>query len=202
MSRDTALPDDIEALKSLIIAQQALLLDQDLLIGKLRMQLLRLKRMQFGRSSEQLDTQIAQLELTLEELEASDTQVATTTAVTLPDAARPERAKPARRPLPSHLPRETVTHATACACPGCGGSLRYIGEDVAEVLERVPARFKVIRHVRPKFSCTGCQRIVQTDAPQPPHCPWHGRCGVARPCAGEQVRRSPAAVPAGRDLCP
>ncbi len=168
MSRDAALPDDIDALKSLIIAQRALLLDRDLLIGKLRMELMRLKRMQFGRSSEQLDTQIAQLELTLEELEASDTQLATTTAVTLPDAARAERAKPVRRALPAHLPRETVTHAAACACPGCGGDLRYIGEDVAEVLERIPARFKVIRHVRPKFSCAGCQRIVQADAPSRP----------------------------------
>lgn len=168
MSRDTALPDDIQGLKSLVIAQRALLLDRDLLIGKLRMQLARLKRMQFGRSSEQLDTQIAQLELQLEELEVSDTQLATGTAVTLPDAARAERTRPARRPLPTHLPRETVTHAAACACPDCGGQLRYIGEDVAEVLELIPARFKVIRHVRPKFSCTGCQSLVQADAPARP----------------------------------
>ena len=175
MSRDAALPDDVESLKSLIIAQreviataQAGLLERDLLIGKLRMQLARLKRLQFGRSSEQLDTQIAQLELTLEELEVSDTQLATATAASVPDVAPAERAKPARRALPPHLPRETVTHATACACPDCGGSLRHIGEDVAEVLELVPARFKVIRHVRPKFSCARCQRIVQAEAPSRP----------------------------------
>lgn len=169
MSRDAALPDDIEALKSLIIAQRAQILDRDLLIGKLRMQLAQLKRLQFGRSSEQLDTQIAQLELTLEELEASDTQLATATAAALPDVApAPERARPARRALPPHLPRETVTHAAACACPGCGGSLRYIGEDVSEVLERIPAQFKVIRHVRPKFSCTACHSLVQADAPRRP----------------------------------
>jgi transposase len=166
MSRDAALPDDVESLKSLIIAQRAVILDRDLLIGKLRMQLALLKRMQFGRSSEQLDTQIAQLELTLEELEVSDTQI--TLAAKLPDAARPEPGKPARRPLPPQLPRETVTHAAACACPGCGGSLRHIGEDVAEVLELIPARFKVIRHVRPKFSCTGCQSLVQAEAPSRP----------------------------------
>ncbi|MEO6080909.1 MAG: IS66 family transposase, partial [Steroidobacteraceae bacterium] len=166
MSRNACLPDDIEALKSLVIAQRAVILERDLLIDKLRVQLLRLKRLQFGRSSEQLDTQIAQLELTLEELEASDTQIQTALPVTA--AARPQRKKPARRPLPPHLPRETVTHAAACACPGCGGNLRYIGEDVAEVLERVPARFKVVRHVRPKFSCTGCQSIVQAAAPSRP----------------------------------
>lgn len=166
MSRDAALPDDVESLKSLVIAQRALILDRDLLIGKLRMQLAQLKRMQFGRSSEQLDTQIAQLELTLEELEVSDTQM--TMAANLPDAGRPERARPARRPLPPHLPREPLTHAAACACPGCGGELRPIGEDVAEVLELVPARFKVIRHVRPKFSCTVCQSLVQAQAPSRP----------------------------------
>lgn len=166
MSRDAALPDDVESLKSLVIAQRALILDRDLLIGKLRMQLAQLKRMQFGRSSEQLDAQIAQLELTLEELEVSDTQI--TLAANLPDAARPERARPARRPLPPHLPRETLTHAVACACPGCGGELRPIGEDVAEMLELVPARFKVIRHVRPKFSCTACQSLVQAQAPSRP----------------------------------
>lgn len=169
MSRDAELPDDVESLKSLIIAQRALLLDRDLLIGKLRMQLARLKRMQFGRSSEQLDTQIAQLELTLEELEVSDTQLAPLTAATVSDTApRAGQTRPARRALPPHLPRETVTHAAACACPGCGGELRHVGEDVAEVLELIPARFKVIRHVRPKFSCTGCQRIVQAQAPSRP----------------------------------
>jgi transposase len=169
MSPDAALPDDVESLKSLIIAQRAVILDRDLLIDKLRMQLARLKRMQFGRSSEQLDTRIAQLELTLEELEVSDTQLTTATAITLPATApRAERSKPVRRPLPPHLPRETLTHAAACACPDCGGALRGIGEDVTEVLEYVPARFKVIRHVRPKFACGACQRIVQADAPGRP----------------------------------
>ena len=171
MSRDAPLPDDLESLKRLVIAQRALLataqaslLERDLLIGKLRLELGRLKRLRFGRSSEQLDAQIAQLELTLEELEASEIAVpaATTTPPTKP------RVPPVRRPLPASLPREIVTHAAACRCPSCGGELRPAGEDVAEVLEYVPARFKVIRHVRPKFACARCSSLVQAAAPSRP----------------------------------
>lgn len=158
------LPDDVESLKRLVIEQQAQLLSRDVLIEKLKIELARLKRLQFGRSSEQLSTQIAQLELRLEELEASES------ALPLPPKPATEgtAAKPARRPLPAHLPRETVTHASPCACPECGGTLTLIGEDVAEIIEHIPARLKVIRHVRPKFSCVRCQRLIQAPAPTRP----------------------------------
>jgi transposase len=172
VSRDSTLPTDIESLQSLVITQraiiattQATLLERDLLIGKMRMELARLKRMQFGRSSERLDQEIAQLELTLEELEASATLTEPAASAASPP---PERAKPARRPLPANLPRETITHTPACSCPSCGGELRPAGEDVAEVLEYVPERFKVIRHVRPKFSCAACSTLVQSPAPSRP----------------------------------
>ena len=54
------------------------------------------------------------------------------------------------------------------ACPDCGGRLRELGEDVAEMLEYVRASFKVLRHVRPKLSCDDCDRIVQAPAPSRP----------------------------------
>ncbi len=54
------------------------------------------------------------------------------------------------------------------ACPACGGALRPFGEDVWEVLEYVPASFQVLRQVRPKFSCAGCERSVQAPAPSRP----------------------------------
>lgn len=157
------LPDDIATLKQIVIEQRARLLSNTLEIEQLRMQLTRLRRMQFGRSSEQLDAQIAQLELSLEELE-----VRAATAAPAVVAAIPARAKPIRRALPGSLPRETLTHAAACRCPECGGELRPVGEDVAEMLEYVPSQFKVIRHVRPKFSCAECETIVQADAPSRP----------------------------------
>jgi transposase len=73
-----------------------------------------------------------------------------------------------RKPLPAHLPREDQVHAPACACPSCGGELDRLGEDISEVLEYVPSRFKVIRHVRPKLRCGQCQTIVQQPAPSRP----------------------------------
>ena len=162
-----SLPADIESLQRLVIEQQAALLSRDLEIEKLKIQLARLKRMQFGRSSEQLDESIAQLELSLEELEVSESEIAPPSLTGLPDRT-PEIRKPGRRPLPECLPRETVTHQTPQRCPACDGTLRALGADVAEILEYVPSRFKVIRHVRPKFSCASCQQIVQAPAPQRP----------------------------------
>ncbi|MCP1121845.1 IS66 family transposase zinc-finger binding domain-containing protein, partial [Robbsia andropogonis] len=53
-------------------------------------------------------------------------------------------------------------------CPDCGGALKPIGEDVAEQLEYVPGSWRVIRHVRPKFSCACCQTLVQASAPSRP----------------------------------
>jgi hypothetical protein len=134
------LPDDVESLKQLILEQRALLLTRQVEIDKLKVQLARLRRLHFGRSCEQLDQSIAQLELSLEELEASEALLAHTHRAQ-PSAA-PSTA-PVRRPLPAHLPREEIVHTPSCICPGCGGELRRLGEDVSEVLERVPAQFKV-----------------------------------------------------------
>jgi transposase len=77
--------------------------------------------------------------------------------------------KPVRRPLPAHLPREErKILPKQVACPDCGGKLKPLGEDVSEILEYVPEHFKVIRQVRPKLACVGCDRIVQAEAPSRP----------------------------------
>ena len=77
-------------------------------------------------------------------------------------------AKPARRSLPEHLPRERIVYPAPSACPCCGGTLHKIGEDVTETLELVPRRWKVIQHVREKFSCRSCESITQPPAPSHP----------------------------------
>ena len=136
METPLELPNDVVLLKQIIEEQRVRLVTHSVVIEQLRLELAKLKRLKFGRSSERLDARIAQLELTLEELEASAAPVVS--AVT---AILPERIKPVRRTLPASLPRETVTHVAACQCPACGGELRHIGEDVAEVLEYVPSRF-------------------------------------------------------------
>jgi transposase len=163
MEETSDLPDDVEILKQIVLEQRARLLSNKLQIEQLKHELSKLKRMQFGRSSEQLDEKIAQLELTLEELEARE--AALPAAVI---AALPERVKPVRRPLPESLPRETIVHSSEPLCPECAAQMRALGEDVAEMLEYVPSHFKVIRHVRPKLSCPKCQKIVQAEAPSRP----------------------------------
>jgi len=165
------LPDDVESLRALLISRTSelsnlrmVLRHRDAQIEKLLLQLARLKRMQFGATSEKLDREIEQLELLIEELQ---TPSAVPPRSSTADAAT-EKAVPVRRPLPAHLPRESVVHAPAAACPSCGGTLRAIGENISEMLDYVPAHWKVIRHVRPKCACDACQRIVQADAPSRP----------------------------------
>ncbi|WP_445765026.1 IS66 family transposase zinc-finger binding domain-containing protein [Pseudomonas sp. RIT-To-2] len=63
------------------------------------------------------------------------------------------RAVSRRTPLPEHLPRENHVNQPEPQCASCGGTLGYLGEDASKVREYVPARFKVIRHVRPKWVC-------------------------------------------------
>jgi transposase len=163
------LPDDIETLKRLVIEREVQLeaerhntLHLRTWIEKLKLEIARLKRMQFGRSSERLSERIEQLELIVEDLETSQAQVSS------PNAGPAEKTPPVRKSLPEHLPRETVNHEPATICPDCGAAMKHIGEDVAEMLEYVPARFKVIRHVRPKLACSCCERIVQMPAPSRP----------------------------------
>jgi len=87
-----------------------------------------------------------------------------------------ERRKPARRPLPEQLPRERIVYPASATCPCCGSeTLRKIGEDVTETLELIPRQWKVIQHVREKFSCRACESITQ--APAPSHPIARGRAG-------------------------
>ena len=157
-------------LKALIFSQHEQLLSRDNEIEHLKLLIAKLRRMQFGRKSEKLDRQIEQLELRLDELEATQAEKVAASQTSGGRRARCEcAAKPARRPLPEHLPRETRKYPPKQnACPDCGGELKHLGEDVSEILEYVPARFKVIRQVRPKLACACCERIVQAEAPSRP----------------------------------
>jgi transposase len=156
------LPDDPQKLQQMVLQMQAQLAQKDTLILTLQQQLLVLRRRQFGRSSEQVGKQIHQIELQLEELE---TQAAQTADVTLPGAQKKDAPK-RRVALPSHLPREEKRIEPDKRCPDCSGELKHIGEDVSEVLDVVPASYRVIKIVRPKYSCSCCDKLIQGDAPQ------------------------------------
>jgi transposase len=172
-----ALPDDVDALKAIIAAMAHDALAAKSEIERLSAQLARLRRAQFGRSSEKLASHIEQLELALEALESDEAErLAAVPALAELVEAEHDKTRPARRPLPDHLPREEIVHASACSCPACGGSLRRIGADVTETLDYVPGRFKVVRHVREAFSCRTCESVVQTPAPH--HAIARGRAGA------------------------
>lgn len=181
------LPDDVTALKALLLAKDAELiaataeltaaksglLVTQLTIEKLKAQIARLRRQRFGASSEKIERALEQLELALEEAEAAKAEALAPmpqeTEQDIPGdaAAQPERKK--RRQLPAALPRRDIVHAPAGICKTCGGDdLRTVSETVTEVLAYVPARFEVIRHIRPACSCRKCEAMMQAPMPELP----------------------------------
>jgi len=185
------LPDDIASLKAMLIEEnrraaeaEARASDLDAEIENLKLQIAKLRHTRFGNSSERTSVLMDQLELQLGELverRAQETAAQEIAAAQAPASGKTpprKRSKPARRPLPDHLPRERVVLPSAQACPCCGGRLRKLGEDVTETLERVPARWKVVQHVREKMTCRTCEAITQPPAPSHP---------IARGRAGSQL---------------
>jgi transposase len=168
---DAALADldalDKETLKALLIRER---LSNSQQIEHLKLVIEKYRRMLFGTKSEKLAGELEQFQLQLEELETSEAaEQAAEENIPQTQAAARSLRRPRRKPLPEDLPREVLTHLPEHdCCPDCGGALRQFGEDVSEQLERVPATFKVIRHVRPKFACNHCERIVEAPAPSRP----------------------------------
>ena len=185
-----ALPDNIEALKAALVAARgeriaeaaratqaeaelavarAKASDDQALIAHQQLQIKKLTRQLYGPRSERTSRILDQIELQFEELQSSATEdeiaaemaVAKTTTV-----AAFTRKRPARKPFPEHLPRERVIvpGPTTCMCCG-GGRLRKLGETVTETLESIPRQWKVIQHVREKFTCRDCEKISQAPAP-------------------------------------
>jgi transposase len=169
-----ALPDldrlDNEALKALVVEQREqhlkALSSKTQQVEHLQLIVEKLRRMIFGAKSEKAVIQVEQFELQLEETETEQAAAEEEIEASASEAKPSSKSRPSRKPLPAHLPREVVTHLPdQDCCPDCGGQLRNFGEDVAEILEYIPANFKVIRHVRPKFACKRCERVVEAPAP-------------------------------------
>ena len=185
-----SLPDDIAALKAALVVERgeriaeatraahaeaelavakAKASDDQALIAHQQLRIEKLTRQLYGPRSERTSRLLDQIELQFEELESSATEdeiaaemaVAKTTTV-----AAFTRKRPARNPFPEHLPRERVIvpGPTACLCCG-GGRLRKLGETVTETLESIPRQWKVIQHIREKFTCRDCEKISQAPAP-------------------------------------
>jgi transposase len=170
------LPTDLAAAHAMILAERSARLAAEakaeevlaarLEIERLKLEIARLRREKYGPSSERA-VHIEQLELSLEALE--ETAAEASAAAAVQEQETPVRAftrrKPARRPLPEHLARKRIVYPVATACACCGGELRKLGEDITETLERVPASWFVIEHVREKMTCRRCETITQPPAP-------------------------------------
>src|SRR6202045_1456327 len=170
------LPDDIDALKAALVAARAEVAivraqqsDDQALIAHLKLQIEKLNRDRYGPRSERTARLLDQLELTLEELESSATEdelAAEMAAARTTKVASFTRKRPSRKPFPEHLPRERLLVPGPMACACCGGArLSKLGEDITETLEVIPRSWKVIQHVREKFTCRDCEKISQVPAP-------------------------------------
>jgi transposase len=185
-----ALPDDIEALKAALVAERSKRIDEaaravrveaelavakakvsddQALIAHQRLQIEKLTRQLYGQHSERSVRLIDQMELGFEELESSATEdeVAAESAVAkTTNVVAFTRKRPARQPFPEHLPRERVVEPGPATCHCCGSArLRKLGEDITETLEVIPRQWKVVQHVREKFTCRDCEKISQAPAP-------------------------------------
>jgi transposase len=180
---DDPLPDDLDALKAAYLSERAARLAAEAMIVHLKLTIAKLNHAKYGPSAERSRKLLDQLELQLEELEASATEDECAAEAVVAKAVRNEsavasftRKKPVRAPLPAHLPRERVVIAAPSSCPCCQGKLVKLGEDITETLEVIPRQWKVIQTVREKFTCRGCEKIAQ--APAPFHPIARGRAGA------------------------
>jgi transposase len=177
------LADKIVALEAVLVAERerAARVEAELAVAKAkasedaaliahqRLQIAKLTRQLYGPRAERTARLLDQLELTFEELEsaASEDEIAAERAVAkTTNVVAFTRKRPARQPFPAHLPRERVVEPAPTACQCCGGTrLRKLGEDITETLEVIPRQWKVLQHVREKFTCRDCERISQAPAP-------------------------------------
>jgi transposase len=190
-------PDDVATLKRLLaerdgqlaleraarISAEAKVIGADAMVAHLQLTIAKLQQSRFGQSSERAAHLLEQLEFELGELQADlvEEDIAAEATAAKADniaVAGFSRRKPARAPLPAHLPRERAVIASPSSCPCCGSTkLAKLGEDITETLEVIPRQWKVIQHVREKWTCRACEKITQPPAPF--HVIARGRAGAS-----------------------
>jgi transposase len=169
------LPDDLASAHAMILAQREMLIVAQretklhvLEVERLKFLLAKARRETFGQSSERSKLLIEQLELAIEDLEEAQGEEEAKAGIAAPAAAKEKHARAPRGPrkLPDNLPIERIVEPAPCACGKCGGArLRKLGEEVTKTLECEPRRWKIIVHVREKFTCRDCDSV--TEGPRP-----------------------------------
>jgi transposase len=165
--------ETIDALEAALVAErgarqqaEARASSAEAMVAHYKLLIAKLRREQYGQSSERGRKLLDQLELQLEEAAASAAEDEAAAAPIDRAAVLPfTRKKPVRAPFPANLPRERVVIPSPTACPCCGGRLAKLGETITETLEVAPRQWKVIQTVREKFTCRACEKITQPPAP-------------------------------------
>jgi len=174
-----SLPSDLATAHAMIVAERTARLEAEAklanaraevaLIAYYKLEIEKLKRQLYGTRSERKARLLEQMELQLEELEATATEdelAAEKAAARTQTMQSFQRKRPARKPFPEHLPRERIVIPIPECCPCCGSTkLSKLGEDITETLEVIPRQWKVIQTVRERFSCRQCETITQPPAP-------------------------------------
>lgn len=185
MDVSDTLPDDINALQALILAERAAhtavvserTAERDKLATRnerLEAIIKEIRRAHFGRKSERITDD--QLALALDELETSLAKAEAEEEKTDPalKIERTRKRRAGRNENLDHLPHEEVViEPDSTVCPCCGGELHIIGEDTSKRLDKVPAKVRVIVTRRPKYACRTCEKtgaddvagIIQAPAP-------------------------------------
>jgi transposase len=184
------LPDDIAALQAALVVERAKRIeeaasaarveaklavakakasDDQTVIAHQQLQIAKLTRQLYGQRSERTVRLLDQMELALEEIESSATEdeiVAERAVAKTTNVVAFIRKRPARQSFPEHLPRERMIEPGPTVCLCCGSPRRRkLGEDITETLEVIPRQWKVIQHIREKFTCRDCEKISQAPAP-------------------------------------
>jgi transposase len=140
-----------------IIRLTEIIRSQDIKIQALAHEVAYLRRIRYGVKSEALSVEQRQLfdEDVAQDIAAIESELKT------PSKPASPRSRAGRQVLPEHLERIEVRHEPgSCTCPACQSNLVKIGEDVSEQLDVEPARFFVIRHIRPQYACRQCETVT------------------------------------------
>jgi transposase len=175
-----------------LVQARALASCTEAMVKELKLEIAKLRRDKYGISSERRARLIDQLELQLEDLEATATEDALAAEQAAQDKTSTVRAftrrKPVRKPFPDHLPRERVVVEAPTNCTCCGSDrIVKMGEDITETLEVIPRQWKVIQTVREKVP--GLRPFTPQTVPRTV-CRFADRRSPCRTC--EKISQPPA----------
>jgi len=136
---------------------------KQLKIDQLTYEMATLKRWQYGRRNEKLD--VVQRSLLDESIDEDIEAISLEIEALKIEPSSPPKAKPRRVSLPASFPRREIHHEPEDTECNCGCRLERIGEDVSEKLDYTPGVFEVERHIRGKWVCRRCERLIQAPVP-------------------------------------